>query len=357
MVAIANPDLQVNQVMTQQPSVAQPPALALTQMIWGTWISQAIYAAASLGIADLLITGAQPVEWLAAQTKADATKLYRVLRTLASVGVFTEVSPKTFALTEMAHYLRSDIPDTLRYASMMLSDNWHWNSWGDILHVMQNDQSAMQHLYGVDSTFEYLEQHPESTRLYNLTMSGWSKNVHTATVNVYDFSGFQNIVDIAGGQGTLIAAILAANPTLQGILFDQPHVVETAQTILQREGVRDRCTTVGGNFFESVPAGADAYIMSHILHDWSDADCIRILEQVRRNMDPNGKLLVVEMVVPEDNSFDYSKWMDIDMMIMYPEGRERTAAEFRDLFRASGFELTRILRTASPISVIEGVCA
>jgi len=344
---------------TQTPTTAPndlPPVLALNQMIWGTWIAQSIYVAASLGIADLLKDGAKHVSELAATSQAQAPKLYRILRTLASVGIFVEVAPQEFALTEMAHYLRSDVPGSLRAVSMMLSDEWHWRSWGDILNVVKTGQPAMEHLYQVNSTFDYLAQHPESGKLYNDAMTGWSKTCHTAVVDAYDFSGITKITDVAGGHGTLIAAILAANPTIQGQLFDQPHVVKAAKTLLEREGVLDRCETVGGNFFEAIPAGSDAYMMSHILHDWNDEECIQILKNVRQSITDGGKLLVVEMVVPADNSFHFAKWMDIDMMIMYPEGCERTEAEFRKLFEAAGFQLTRIVPTTAPVSVIEGIC-
>jgi len=329
--------------------------MALNQMIWGTWISQSVYVAASLGIADLLETGAKHVDELAQTTHAQSSNLYRIMRTLASVGIFTEVAPRQFALTDMAHYLRSDVPGSLRAVSMMLSDNWHWNSWGDILHVVKTGQAPMQHLYQVDSTFDYLDQHPESRNTYNKAMNGWSKICHSAVVDAYDFSRFKQITDVAGGFGSLISAILEVNSELQGVLFDQPHVVSDATSFLEKAGVSDRCKTVGGNFFESIPSGSDAYIMSHILHDWSDEECVQILKNVRQSITDDGRLLVVEMVVPNNNDFSFSKWMDIDMMIMYPAGRERTEAEFFEMFQLAGFRLTRVVPTTAPVSVIEGV--
>ena len=333
------------------------PAMALTQMITATWIVQSIYLAASLGIADLLKDGAKSVEELAQATDSQASYLYRVLRALASVGVFTEIAPNQFALTEMAQYLRSDIPGSLRYISMMLSDEWHWNSWGDILHVVKTGQPAMQHLYQVDNTFEYLSQNPKSGAIFNNAMTGWSKTVHTAVVDTYDFSDINKIVDVAGGHGTLIASILAANPQMEGVLFDMPHVVANARDLLTREGVIDRCKIVGGDFFEAVPSGGNAYIMSHIVHDWGDEDCVKFLKNIRQNIAENGRLLVVEMVVPAGNTPHLGKLMDICMMTMYSAGRERTEAEYRQLFQAAGFRLTQIIPTASPMSVIECVCA
>lgn len=339
------------------PQSPASPAMALNQMIWGTWISQSIYVAAALGIADLLEDGAKSAEELAQATHTQSSNLYRILRTLASVGIFTEVAPRQFALTDMAHYLRSDVPGSLRAVSMMLSDEWHWNSWGDILHVVKTGQAPMQHLYQVDSTFDYLDQHPESRNIYNRAMNGWSKICHSAVVDAYDFSGIQQITDVAGGYGSLISSILLANSELQGVLFDQPHVVADAAAFLEKASLGDRCKPIGGNFFESIPSGSDAYIMSHILHDWSDEECVQILKNVRQSIAENGKLLVVEMVVPTSNEFSFSKWMDIDMMIMYPAGRERTEAEFCEMFQAAGFRLTRVVPTTAPVSVIEGVVA
>ncbi|NEO98612.1 MAG: methyltransferase [Symploca sp. SIO2E9] len=330
--------------------------MRLHQMITATWVAQSIYVAASLGIADLLKDRPKSVEALARETSSHEQNLYRVLRALASVEIFVEVAPREFALTEMAQYLRSDVPGSLRYTSMMLSDYWHWSSWGDILYVIKTGEPPMKHLHNVDETFDYLTKNPESGEIFNNAMTAWSKIVHTAVVEAYDFSGIKHIVDIAGGHGTLIAAILAANSHLQGTLFDLPHVVENADLILIKEGVADRCNTLGGSFFETVPEGADAYIMSHIVHDWGDENCIRFLKNIHQSIAKEGKLLIVEMVVPLANEPHFGKLMDICMMIMYRAGKERTVDEYHELLAAAGFKMTRIIPTASPISVIEAVC-
>lgn len=331
------------------------PMMDLVEMIFGTWISQSIYVAASLGIADLLKDDAKNIDELAQLTDAKESNLYRVLRTLASVGIFTETAPRTFALTKMGKYLRSDVPGSLRSVSMMLSDDWHWRSWGEILHVVKTGQPALEHIYQVKNTFEYLKENPQSEKIYNDAMTGWSKNIHTAVVEAYDFSSITNIVDIAGGQGMLISSILKVNPQMRGILFDRENVVSGAKNLLQEAKVNDRCEVIGGDFFVSVPSGGDAYIMSHIIHDWGDEDCIKMLKKIRQVILDNGKLLVVDMVVPANDTPHLSKWMDIDVMIMYHQGRERTEAEFRDLFQASGFQLTRIIPTNTAVSVIEGI--
>lgn len=333
------------------------PVMALNQLITSTWISQAIYVAASLGIADLLKDGARSIEDLAQASDTQPVPLYRFLRALASVGVFTEVTPYHFGLTEMAYYLQSDVPNSLRYISMMLSDQWHWNAWGDVMHVVKTGQPAMQHLYQVNNTFEFLSKNAESGDVFNTAMVGWAETVHTACIEAYDFSGIETIVDIAGGYGTLISAILNAHPDMRGILFDQPHVVAKADDLLTSRGVRDRCETVGGNFFEAVPSSGDAYIMSHILHDWGDHECIRFLQNIRQAMPAHGKLLVVDQVVPTGDTPHFSKLMDICMMIMYVAGKERTEAEFQALFQAAGFQLLRILPTRSPMSILECIAA
>lgn len=268
---------------------------------------------------------------------------------------FTEVAPRKFALTEMGEYLRSDIPGSLRAVSMMLSDEWFWRSCGEILNVVKTAEPALERIYGVKNTFEYLAKNPKSGELFNDAMTGWSKNIHTAVVEAYDFRGINSIVDVAGGRGMLISSILKANSQLKGILFDQPNVVADAKELLEQAKVSNRCETVGGDFFMSIPSGADAYIMSHIIHDWGDEDCIKMLKNIRQGIAQNGKLLVVEMVVPTGDTAHLSKWMDVAMMMMYPEGKERTEAEFSELFQAAGFELSKIVPTKSPVSVIEGI--
>lgn len=330
-----------------------PPEMALMQMITGAWVTQAIYVAASLGIADLLKEGARSVDDLASATGAQPSHLYRVLRALASMGIFTEVAPRQFALTAIAEYLRSDVPGSLRALARTVSDEWQWNCWREILHTVKTGQPAMQRLYQVEDTFDYLTQHPTSGAVFDDAMTGWARTIHTAVVDAYDFSGIQKIVDVAGGHGALLAAILNANPKLQGTLFDLPTVVAGAETLLQQEGVIDRCNTIGGSFFETIPTGGDAYIMSHILHDWGDEDCVRILKSIRQSISANGRLLIVEMLIPPGDTPHFGKLLDITMMAIFSGGRERTEAEYQHLLEIAGFQLTRIVPTAAPVSVIE----
>jgi O-methyltransferase domain len=332
------------------------PQMTLVKMLTGTWTAQCIYVAATLGISDLLKDGAKSIDELAEATESYAPNLYRMLRALASVDVFTEVSPKCFDLTDMAEYLCSDHPKSLRSLGMMLSDKWHWDTWGDVLHVVKTGQAPLQHLYQVENAFEYFQQNPSSGKLFDKAVSGWAKNTHTAITHSYDFSDINTIIDVAGGHGALIAAILNANSHMKGILFDLPHVVAEAKEFLQSAGVFHRCETVSGNFFHSVPPDGDAYIISHTIHNWDDEACLSILQSIRKSMPQKSRLLVVEMVMPAGNEPHFSKWLDLDMLMMFSGGRERTEPEYHELYRAAGFKLTRIVSTASPTSVIEGVC-
>ncbi|WP_404790296.1 methyltransferase [Altericista sp. CCNU0014] len=332
------------------------PQMTLVKMLTGTWPAQCIYVAATLGIADLLKDGAKSIDELAELTESYAPNLYRMLRALASVSVFAEVSPKCFSLTEMAEYLCCDHPKSLRELGMMLSDKWHWDSWGDVLHVVKTGQPPLQHLYQVNNAFEYFQKNPPSGKLFDKAISGWAKNTHAAIVHSYDFSGIETIVDVAGGHGALIAAILNANPHMKGVLFDLPHVISEAKAFLQSSGVAHRCATSTGNFFHSVPPDGDAYIIAHTIHNWDNEACLSILQSIRKSMPHKSRLLVLEMVMPVGNEPHFSKWLDLDMLMMFSGGRERTEAEYRELFSAAGFELTQIVPTSCPSSIIEGVC-
>jgi hypothetical protein len=235
------------------PPAAIPPPVILLQMMTGYWVSQALYVAAKLGVADLLTDGPRPVEDLAVVTRTDAPSLRRVLRALASVGVFTEATPGSYALTPLAALLQTGTPDSMRALAIMYAEE-QYRAWGDILHSVQTGRPAFEQQFGM-SPFQYLAQHPEADRVFNEAMTGWTTQLVGAVMDTYDFSSFQTIVDVGGSYGTLLAAILRSNPTARGILFDQPHVVAAAGEQLVAAGVAERCTTVGGDFFVEVPAG------------------------------------------------------------------------------------------------------
>lgn len=338
---------------TPQPNQAMPPQLAVLQMASGYWVSQSIYVAAKLGIADLLKDSPKSCDELATATGTNAPSLYRVLRALASLGVFAETQLNHFTLTPLAACLQSDVPGSVRAFVIMLGEE-HYRAWGDFLHGVQTGGSPFEHVYGMN-LFEYLAQNPESAKIFDESMTNASV-IESATIAAsYDFSSIQTLVDVAGGEGLLIASILKSNPTLKGVLFDQPYVIERAKRLLEAEGVLERCQLAAGNFFESVPEGGDAYILKHIIHDWDDERAIAILKQCHKVMPDNGKLLVAEQVIPPGNQPFMGKLIDVNMLVMTSGGRERTEAEYRALFEKAGFKLTRIVPTQDDVSVIEGI--
>jgi hypothetical protein len=322
-------------------------------MMTGSWVSQAVAAVAKLGIPDLLGEGPVDCDDLAAATGSHAPSLYRLLRVLASVGVFTEASPAHFALTPTAALLCSGRPDSMRALAIIYAEECY-RAWGDVLHSFRTGESAFAHHYGVP-VFEYFERHPAVGRVFNEAMIGYTNQVAGAVVAAYDFSPFRTVVDVGGGHGALLAAILHDHATARGVLFDLPHVVSGAQEYLAVAGVADRCDRTGGDFFAAVPDGGDAYVLSQILHDWDDDRCVGILTRCRRAMPRHGKLLVVEIVLPPGDEPCFGKWLDVHMLAMTGGGRERTAAEYGALFAAAGLALVRVIPTPVEPSVVEAV--
>jgi hypothetical protein len=322
-------------------------------MASGYWVSQSIYVAAKLGIADLLKDSPKSCDELATATGTHAPSLYRVLRALASLGVFAETQPNHFSLTPLAACLQSDVPDSIR-AYVILRGEEQYRAWGDLLHGVQTGGSSFEHIYGMN-LFDYLAQNPESAKIFDESMTNLSAIESAAIAASYDFSSIQTLVDVAGGEGLLIASILKSNPTLKGVLFDRPYVIERAKRFLEAEGVLERCQLAAGNFFESVPEGGDAYILKHIIHDWDDERAIAILKQCHKVMPDNGKVLVAEQVIPPGNEPFMGKLLDLHMLVMAPGGRERTEAEYRALFEKAGFKLTRIVPTQREVSIVEGI--
>lgn len=327
------------------------PRDALLRMMGGYHASQALHVAATLGLADLLDAGPLTVQELAQATATDAPALGRLLRALASVGVFAEADGR-FTLTPLADYLRASVPGSLRAWAMNLGQPSVWNTWGRFLDSVRTGQPAFPSLYGT-SAWEYREAHPEANAIFNQAMTDLSVGEVNAIVESYDFSSAGTLVDVGGGEGALLAAILAANSPMRGILFDQPHVVATAAAVLDQAGLAGRCEVVTGSFFDAVPAGGDAYILKSILHDWDDASASRILRSCRAAIADTGRLCVVDRVIRPGNDPDPAKYLDLVMLVMLG-GRERTADEFGRLFAEAGFCLTRIVPTSSGLSVVEG---
>ena len=335
--------------MTQQP----PPSVQLMQLLFGFAASRAIGVAAELRIADLMKSGPKSAEELAGHTHVHARSLYRVLRACASVGVFSEDAQKCFSLTPLAEPLLSDAPGSLRAFAEMVTTDWQYQTWAELLYSVQTGKPSFEKVFGMPS-FDYFWSQQRAGKQFNDAMTSNSAFTSVAVVNGYDFSAVSKLVDVGGGHGFLLASILARYKTMQGVLYDIPAVIAGAKQLLAEHGVAERCETAGGNFFETVPPEGDAYIMKHIIHDWNDEQCITILSNCRQAMVENGKVLVVEMVVPEGNEPSLSKFLDLQML-QYLPGCERTEKEYRELFDKAGFQLTRIVPTMSPFSVIEGV--
>ncbi len=331
----------------------QETTMRMLEMISGFWVSRTIYIAAKLGLADLLKDGPKTAEELAEATETHAPSLYRVLRALASTGVLNEDASKRFQLTPLGETLRSDARGSLRAFATSELGEAHYPAWGALLHSVKTGEIAFDHVFGMP-VWDYFGKHPENAQTFNQSMTELTRMVEAAVTEAYDFSSFGKIVDIGGGHASLLSSILKKNTAATGILFDAPQVAEGARASVENHGLTERCEVLGGNFFESVPEGGDAYIMKHIIHDWDDKESITILKQIRRAIKDDGKLVLIEQVLPEGYEPSLGKFSDLIMMVM-TGGRERTAKEFAALFKAGGFRLERIVPTNSPMSLIEAV--
>ncbi|MGH9944485.1 MAG: methyltransferase [Pyrinomonadaceae bacterium] len=335
---------------TRQELTTTPLPESLVQMLTGYWVSQGLYVAAELGVADLLKDGPRHYEDLAAETETHAPTLYRLLRMLADVGVFTEVGEGRFALTALAAYLQTG-PRTMRAMARHLGEAPTWQAWGNLLHSVRTGETAFAHTHGAE-VFPYYAAHPASNCVFNEAMTNYSEAVGRALIGAYDFSAFATVIDVGGGHGSLLAAILAAYPHLKGVVFDLPPVAEGALRHLASRGLTDRCVAFGGDFFERLPPGGDAYLLKSIIHDWDDERAVALLKNVHRAMPDDGKLLLVETVITPNSDATFGVLDDMHMLVM-TGGRARTEAEYRALLAKAGFHLTRIVPTESLVSVIE----
>jgi len=264
------------------------------------------------------------------------------------------VSPRKFALTPAADLLRADVPGSLRGMAVFLPDPLHYRVYGDVMHSLSTGSPAADFTLGMP-IFQYLEKDQAYSQVFNDAMTAMSAPVAGAAIEVYDFSGIGLLVDVAGGHGEVLMSILRACPSVKGIVADLAHVVEGARSRIASAGLSDRMQAVACDFFQSVPAGGDAYIMKHIIHDWDDARASTILKNIATAMGTKkGKVILLESVIADGNTPDFGKFIDIEMLL-FPGGRERTANEFTSLFERSGFHMTKIVPTKSPLSVIEAV--
>jgi hypothetical protein len=320
----------------------------------GFWISKAIAVAAELGVADHLQAGPQSVEHLAHAVGAHPGALYRLLRGLASVGVFAEEMQGCFTLTPLATLLLSESPQSWRAAALLNGETWAWQPWGALTYSVKTGKPAFEHIFGMQFD-AYLAQHREAADTFQAFMQTATAEEAMVLAPIYDFSGLTTVVDVGGGRGALLAAILQRHPQLHGILFDLPQVLADAPALLEAQGVAERCQLVAGDFFQTLPRGADAYLLKWILVSWDDEQSLSILQNCRRALGARGKLLVIERIIPPGNQPFFGKLADLNLLVMY-RGRHRTEAEYRDLFARAGFELSRIIPTHSPteFSLIEG---
>lgn len=331
----------------------QNPHAELMRLVNGYQVSQAIHVAAALGIADLLGDAPLGSDDLAAEAGVHPGSLYRLLRGLAAAGVFREEADRRFSLAPMGRCLRSDAERPVGPYAVFVGRPYQWSAWGDLLHGVRTGETAFRHVHGADP-WEYRSRHPEEGAVFDRAMTALSRRAAQAVVAAHDFSRHGKVVDVGGGHGTMLAAVLAAHPAARGVLFDQPGVVAGAAEVLRDAGIADRCEVVGGSFFEAVPDGGDAYLLKAVLHDWDDAEAEAILRNCRRAVGPDGRLLVLERVVAPPNEDPEAKFFDLFMMAV-TGGRERTEEEFATLLAGAGFRLDAVVRTGTPICVIEGV--
>ena len=331
--------------------MAQAETEQLNRILTSVSVAYGIGSVTELGIPDLIQAGQpQPVSSLATATKTHEPSLYRVLRLLASNGIFQETTNRHFDHTPLSAVLRSDAPGSYHAGARFF--HRLFPAWNGLHHSIQTGEPGFNKVFGAH-VFEYVGRNPEWGPILDGGMSSFHGYETQAMLDAYDFSGIQTLADIGGGNGSLISAVLKRYPGMNGILFDLGHVMERAKQNLQAAGVADRCSMIEGSFFDSIPSGADAYLMRHVIHDWTDEQCGQILDHCRNVIPAGGRLLIVECVVPSGNDPSPAKDFDIAMMTL-PGGQERTEVEFRWLLNASGFELASITPTSTMVCVVEG---
>lgn len=331
-----------------------PPDTQLLSIVSTAWTSAAIYVTAKLGIADLLKDGPRSAEFLSVATSTHERSLYRVLRAVASAGVFTELEDGSFANTPMSDTLRSDHPNSVRDLTIWINEPEHWKVYGDLMHSVKTGEPAWDKTHG-EPVFPYLfKTNAELGAIFNKAMTSYTHQTTAPLLEAYDFSSAKVVADIGGGLGHLLGAVLQANSSATGVLFDLPEVLHGAPAMLRSCGVSDRVELIGGDFTADIPVVADVYMLKHIIHDWYDDKNVKILGNIRNNMPDSARILIIETVVPEGNDPHFSKIIDLEMLAA-PGGMERTAQQFEDLLEKSGLKLNRIIPTKGMMSIIEAV--
>jgi O-methyltransferase domain len=321
-------------------------------------VAQVVHVAAQLGLADLLADGPRRIEELAAATNAHTPSLARLLRMLAALGIVAEESDGRISLTPYGAPLRRGVPGSVRDRVLFFAGDWYWRSWGELLYSVRTGEPAFDHVFGM-SNFAYWEHNPEAGAVHDANFSEMARDVAPTLAAAYDYSRFGTIADIGGSEGPLLAAILRRNLGVHGILFDLPHVVTGAPAVLAAAGVAERCTVVGGDFFTAVPAGADAYLLKYIIHDWDDERALAILRQCRAAMNTGATLLLIEQLLPDRFESGAAAiptaQVNLHMLLLTPGGRERTVGEFRGLLDTAGFALQQVIPTGTPFFIFEAL--
>lgn len=328
-----------------------PPHVQLVQMAMAHWGSHIVYVAAKLNLADHLAKEPMNANQLAEITETHAPSLYRLMRTLASLGIMTEDSSHRFSLTPVGEAMKTGAPGAARATILTIASPWWSSGFSELMYSVQTGKPGFEKMVGMP-VFDWFAKNPEEASLFNETMVGIHGAEPAAIAAAYDFSGLKNIVDVGGGSGNLLTTILGSFPESRGTLFDMPHVVRDAATLIKARGLTDRVSIEAGSFFESVPTGGDAYMLSHVIHDWSEDQCLTIFGNCRRAMNANTRLLIIEMVLPSGNTPHPGKMLDM-MMLVGPGGRERTAEEYDELLSKANLRLTRVVPTESAVSVVE----
>jgi hypothetical protein len=331
-----------------------PPPVQMVQLLAGFQVSQALYAAAVLGVADHLVAGPAAAETLADATGAHAPALERLLRTLASLGVFAEPEPGVFAITPLGQTLTRSHPGSVRDLAIMWMET-HYAPFGELTRTLVTGQPAADHHYG-QPFFSWLSVHPEHATRFTAAMANLTNGIKTAAIAALPVDGLRTIVDIGGADGTLLATLLTAHPQLRGVLFDLPHVIADAPKTFAERGLEDRAECLGGDFFTAVPPGRDGYLTSMVLHDWPDTQARQILANIAAAAAPGARLLLLEFVMPPGDTPHMAKMIDLTMLAMLA-GKERTERQWHDLLTATGFTGVEIRDTGTPLSIIQATVA
>lgn len=335
-----------------------PPQVAMLQFLGGIRVARSIYVAAELGIADLLADGSKTAEELAKATDSHGPSLYRVLRALAGFGIFSEDETGRFSLTPPAEFLQTDVPDSVRASVRLFGQDWHWEVWNNLAESVKTGVASFAQIHGMEF-FDYCIQNPDFVDASGQSKTSIAARASASLLANYDFSSMSKVVDIAvmGGYGNTLVPLLSANPTIKGVLFDIEPVIASAKPVIEAAGLSERCELLTGHCLESVPGGGDAYVLMFVVHNWDDERAVKILKNCHAAMAEDGKLLLVEMIMPKGNEPFVGKLIDLESLLITPGGYERTEEQYRSLLESAGFRVTRIIPTQSANSVIEAVRA